>query len=999
MKKPGNQLLLLIFCIILYGPLKARQQLSLSLNHISTTEGLSSIYVRKIIKDPKGYIWIATQDGLNRFDGRHFMIFRKGNTNGKSITGSDIRDLVIDTAQQLIWSVNSYGGIDAISYITCTVEYQLSQSANKNISRILFSSLALHNETLYIGSSQGLFLLNTKTKKLDQQPLPAETLTRGLPPAVNKVLIDQNNTCWLFLGEKGIYRKPISGKAFLLIPEQKLLRANQSPGISFFDACLLKNGQIITATSHGLKRITTSGLVSNDPFPQIANARGITYSCQEDDAGHLWFSTDRNLIRVKDNPNDFEIITESSSRDDKNWLGAVYTLLHDHSTVWIGCQQGLAFGTSNPSPFYRVNYSAQSLTAIKHAYYIYPESDSIIYVCGENGFYKVSNRSQVKAMDEGKPYFHLFPFGSDKLIVSNTEGSFVYAENKLVPLASVFSEFIPLNNPSFNSYRILSDSILVLGTETEQGIVVWNTRSQKASFINKYSGPLKLADNIVNTIFRDSKGLLWVLSDNAITLIDFANNTSRELATFNKEQKKFYSIFFDVCEARGNFYVCSYGNGVLKFDQNYQFKEEINTSTGLSNNGVYKVLPYRDSLLFITSNHGLNVLHLHSGRIRTYFETGGIHSNGFEEMSGNTGFNKIYAGGSNGFTIVDPRYLKADTGIAPFYIDQISFDTGDEQHDTTHLSLQSLEIPSNVLQTTINFSSLNFTAPFYMNLSYRIKELHENWINLTADPQVRLIGLANGTYTLQLRSANEDGKWSETKELILTFLPKWYQTWWFKALASACLVGIIFLIYRLRMAQLAREEKIRRKLASDLHDDLGSTLNSVKAYANLAMLEKQNDSHLHRIKEGIQDATAAIRDMIWVLDDKKDTVDHLLGRLLQFAEPLCDANGIALEKEIGESAWNHRLRKEEKRNLYMILKETINNSIKYASCSVISITIVESSGKLRILITDNGKGFDTTTVTPGNGIHNITTRSREAGYLVNITSVLDQGTTVELIQN
>jgi signal transduction histidine kinase len=249
---------------------------------------------------------------------------------------------------------------------------------------------------------------------------------------------------------------------------------------------------------------------------------------------------------------------------------------------------------------------------------------------------------------------------------------------------------------------------------------------------------------------------------------------------------------------------------------------------------------------------------------------------------------------------------------------------------------------------------------------------------------------------LKIKAINENGTESDPIELNLIFLPKWYQTWWFKSLMALLLMAIIYTLYRVRIRQLKKEEKIRRQLASDLHDDLGSTLNSVKVYANLALMEKQNTTHLQKIKESTQEAISGVRDMIWILDDKKDSPADLLGRIKQFAEPLCLVNHISFTAVTDPSASGYQLGKEEKRYLYMILKESVNNSIKYADCSHITVQVSIPHNKLSALIMDDGKGFDLQNVKEGNGLRNIRDRAREIHYEVTIDTSPGQGTRIFL---
>ncbi|MCU7549960.1 tetratricopeptide repeat protein [Chitinophagaceae bacterium LB-8] len=216
----------------------------------------------------------------------------------------------------------------------------------------------------------------------------------------------------------------------------------------------------------------------------------------------------------------------------------------------------------------------------------------------------------------------------------------------------------------------------------------------------------------------------------------------------------------------------------------------------------------------------------------------------------------------------------------------------------------------------------------------------------------------------------------------------------------AILGGVLILLiatgFWLRVNQLKREQMIRTKLSKDLHDDLGSTLNSIKVYTNLALIKKE-DVHLLKIKESTQEAISGVRDIMWVLDDRKDVISDLLQRIRQFAVPLCEANDIKYIQQIPEEVLYYKLDQEEKRSLYLIVKEAINNTVKYAKASEVHLTMeLYLKGKLCIQIKDNGQGFDVTEPGEGNGLKNMKYRAERIGYYFNINAVIGQGTIIEL---
>jgi signal transduction histidine kinase len=456
------------------------------------------------------------------------------------------------------------------------------------------------------------------------------------------------------------------------------------------------------------------------------------------------------------------------------------------------------------------------------------------------------------------------------------------------------------------------------------------------------------------------------------------------------------TLFFDICEASGSYWLASYGSGIVQLDDQLQIKNIISTNKGLNNAGIYKIFPLNDTLLLATSNNGLSKINIHQSSVSNYFESDGLHSNAFEEHCGITYNGKIYAGGPDGFTIINPKYI-TNNAIAPeLYISNIIIETPSGQQDISDLQMRSVTFPRNLLQATVYFSALNYSNPQRTTYNYRIKGQHNEWVKLGTQHFVNLIGLKPEDYILQVQAFNEDGLASEIKEIQLVFLPKWYQTTLFKILLIVLVSGIAYALYKIRINQLKKEKEIRTHLASDLHDDLGSTLNSVKVYANMAMLEKENNKYLEKIKESTQEAISGVRDIIWILDDKKDSMDHLVTRISLFAVPLCDAGAINFHSELNDSLRNYKLGKEEKRNLYMIIKEAVNNSIKYAKGSLIHLTIDNKEARLTIKIADDGVGFEKDKITEGNGLQNIMNRSIEIGYKAIIISQPEQGTIIQL---
>ncbi len=195
------------------------------------------------------------------------------------------------------------------------------------------------------------------------------------------------------------------------------------------------------------------------------------------------------------------------------------------------------------------------------------------------------------------------------------------------------------------------------------------------------------------------------------------------------------------------------------------------------------------------------------------------------------------------------------------------------------------------------------------------------------------------------------------------------------------------------LRQRNRTEKLRSRLASDLHDDLGSILNSVSIYTDLALI-KGEAAYLHKIKESTHEAINGIRDIIWQLDDNDRSFSNLVARVKTFASFLCHVQQITFTVKISNDATLYQLHEEEKRNLYLIIKEAINNSVKHATPGAITLCITLENGNPLIMISDDGKGYDPSSNTLGNGIGNMKMRADCIRYKINIQSTT--GTVIQV---
>jgi signal transduction histidine kinase/ligand-binding sensor domain-containing protein len=966
----------------------------------SQNEGLSSYNITKILKDRNGFVWIATQDGLNCFDGTKFLVFNKQRDPRQRINGNSVMDMTEDRPRGFIWLVTSYGGVDRLNTTTQAMDpLSGSDAANLQFKDKWLHAICVDKNVLWVGTYQGLYAYDLGTHAflhLNNPYLDPKAMRVG------KLLCDPAGRIWVCCDGQGVYLfDGQSGKPLNHLQAPMLNRFDSKKPLIFWNIAYSGKNDFALATNWGLRLLRGDTSLTVLPLSkENGSYRTEIFSCAFDNAANLWFSDAHGLYRSAHSGQQLVKISENTNAGD-NWQSSIYSLYaDDNHLIWIGSEEGLSYFSPTEHAFEKFYKSYTSTTKIQHAFSIFPANDSITYCGAANGLYRVNVRTYaIDKIDETGSCYLINRLTKEQLFVSNSQGSFILVQDRLFPVGAYYSELRTMQNDLLCCWNRFNDSMIVMGSELHKGLYVWNTRSRRIKLYTAANSDLLLDDGIINALYKDRGGNLWVLSVNALYRFDPLTGSAKGFYLKAPGTSTNGNILFDICETPGRYWVAAYGMGVFETDKDLKVKRIISEKDGLSNNGVYKIFSYGDSTVLVTSNNGLSVLDIPSGRIKHYFETDGLQSNSFEQFCGYNSHDTLFAGGVNGFTAIHPRYFSHNADPPKLYYTKVEMESRSGLSDTAGLTLGSLQIPSNVYQTTVFFTGINFSDPQRTTYAYKIKELKSDWISLGTQHSINLIGINPGNYTLQTRAANEDGVWDQQPaELNLIFLPKWYQTVWFKLgllLAIAC---FFYILYRYRIAQFRKQQQIRREISNDLHDDLGSTLTTVRMLAQIAKRSPEKEEHLDQIEHSLALASVGLRDLIWVLDDARDSVRDFMERVRGFLYPITSAKGIRLEIALEEGIDVYPLSKAEKRNLLMIVKETVNNSVKYAECGSIRIRAKVMDKKCCISIDDDGKGFDAGAASDGNGLKNICYRARQIRYSVTISSHPGQGTSIVLTQ-
>ncbi|CAN5875140.1 hypothetical protein BH11BAC4_BH11BAC4_16770 [soil metagenome] len=944
--------------------------------------------ISSIAKDTRGFIWLSTQGGIFRFDGKTFKNVLVNDHQSGNLESLAAKTILINPLSNLALAIITDKGLAGLDINSNQfIFHQIDLAGAGEQKQVL--SISVHNGRYIITTVKGIYCFNIEwsqknnsfTAKLLAKHEYIEPLLFCKVSESSFAIIDKLNQFY-------IYGLKDNGDIFLIKKKSfNFLPASTNEFFSIY----FQNNQFYLATNAGFFIFSFPG--NNIQSIKSYLLSHVIYNIVFNRANDCYVAANNGVYKLSASGFLTELRNNSTILNDEI-LSSVYSMNFDGEYLWLGSQNGLASLKDTANAFFNIKNTHSNNRNLNHVYNLGFTNTGELLISGENGLFELSHINEVSTISDSATYFLNFIGPDGYQIVSGLDKTYFLKNKNLTPIEKKYSEFNTLKYLSFNDYEYINENYILLSTENEKGVFIWSFKEKRLERLESYLH-LPIAISQTNCLYKN-QDKLFILTDSVF--FEYSDNSLRRLQLTDKTTGRSFGLLFDMIEVNGYYYFTSYDNGVVKTDTAFNFLKIYNSASGLSNNGVYRILSVGDTALFISTNNGLSVLDLKNETIHILDAENGLHGNVFEEFSALKKGNYLYFGGKDGVSVIDVANLSfSHKKNNLYFIDYKIVDKNNIVSKTDILGIDIIVIPNTITQTTVEFQNVIFPFNSKNKYAYKINELHKNWIDLGGTNFVTLIGLSPGKYHLQIKAANEDGIWSDPKELVLEFLPKWYQTWLFKLLVLLTTAGIIYAFYRYRINQIKKQHQIRKNIATDLHDDLGSTLNSVKVFTNLAINGVNKNESLQQIKDNLNEATIGLRDMIWVLDDSLDSVDELVTRLKQFALPVATASNIETVVKADSDVNSIKLTKEEKRNLFLVCKEVINNSIKYAEASKINVSVFPSGKKINISIADNGKGFDAAQVKKGYGLKNMQYRASQVKYKVILSSVIGSGTQVDIM--
>ncbi|MTI25220.1 two-component regulator propeller domain-containing protein [Fulvivirga kasyanovii] len=841
MRKLYKRLVVILLFTMLGNGLCQAQELHFK--RLSLKEGLSQSSVRQIIQDRQGFIWVTTEEGLNRYDGYQFLNFNHDKNDPNSL-GDQFTSSIWEAPDGNLWVGTNSAGVNKMDIEHETFTRYIHIPGDKgtlpdnNVYVFIGDSLGY----LWVGTVKGLVQLEIKSGKvLDKYIHIPDNSTSLSHDIIYGLLKDSQGNLWVGT-HNGLNKKAPNSRSF------KRYMYNSNPQ---------------DLTSHRVSKI------------------------YEDRSGRIWIGTHRGLYLYDKSTEGFTRIRHTTRENNSFNANIVLTMLEDHEgTFWVGTRDGLFRSSSldfENGVFnfdcYRYNPQNESSISDNVIYSLFEDNSNILWVgTSIGGLCKVDLDGQqfkhYKRAPDNMPGLNessawsFYQFDSGEIWVGTSGGGInrfdahmnllsymlpsrqeenslsgnriwdieqdrdgnvwigVFGEglNKYVPKDGSFVHY--LHNAG-DSASIGSNSVIDILVD-DSGIILIGTWGEGLDVLDPQTGiftHVKEVPGFVTTIAKTSEHLYWIGTMNQ-GLFHY-NHSTGEVTAFNTDEDVnslasntiwgLYSRHPDTLYA-----ATDWGFDQIILNNGQPVFKNYNESHGLSKNTVYSIVGDDLGFLWMITTHGLSRFNPSDNSFFNFYEEDGIQSNEFNHgavYKGKDG--KLFLGGINGFNIIDPTQIKVNTKVPPVYITNMKLfnqnvpistpGNGDSNSRFTlekHISItEEITLSYDQAFFSFDYAALNYRQPEQNEYAYYLEGLENDWNYVQNRRTAYYTSVPYGEYVFHVKGSNNDGIWNEKGASIrIIITPPWWLSLWAKMLWLGIAIGLLLTIYKIRVNNLKRQK-------------------------------------------------------------------------------------------------------------------------------------------------------------------------------------------------
>ncbi len=978
---------------------------NLRFRNIGLEQGLSQSTVYAVAKDSFGFMWFGTQDGLNRFDGYSMKVFKHIPGDRNSVADNSISCLEGGTDDNL-WIGTFKGGLDRYSVThNKFYHYAHSDSIPGSVSADRINILFKNSKgQTWIGTNKGLDLYQKQGDKFGDVSFITKKGT-STSVAVNAINEDGNGNLWIGTNQ-GLF-KLNSGT---LIARHADIRSD-NPGSYIISTVLVDKGILwIGSEEYPLQSYDIeTGKVTD--FPE--SPKGVRPLIEESD-GILWYgslySSGLSALNLKTK----ESVSVSSVQNDlvvalyKDSNGIIWAGTFFHG-VFLFDKQNNRFTNylndpQNPNVVMNIIQDRRggfwAGTFGNGLKYIDSETNKVTSYVNIPGNSRSLSSNRILALAEGPDH---------NIWVGTVSGGLDCLDLR----SDSFSRYT--YNPHSSENKISSNDVTALYNDSKGNL--WIGHYLGAIDIYNYAGgtfdhlKLPAGDSIMNsgstiTIFREDKnGKIWI-GTHGSGLLSYVPSSGElkgyELfknPTVKKQDLKERLDISTIYPENGVIWIGSDKNGIIRFDPSSGISTSFEIKNNKPDNVIYGILPDNSGRFWISTNNGLTRFDPETGTFKNFDKNDGLQSNEFNQGAYyKNAKGDLFFGGVNGFNVFAPGEIKDNSIIPPVYFTSFKvFDKPLPDIDSVLLT-KKIVLAYSQNYFSFEFVALSYTVPEKNLYAYILEGFDKAWHYVPSSQRyASYTNLDPGTYTLRVKGSNNDGVWNEkgaSIELIIN--PPFWMTLWFRIAGVLLIAGLFYTLYRYRVIQILKMERMRFRIANDLHDELGSDLSAIALASQMTKGQDSGDQgRLNKIRENALRAIDSMREIVWFIKPEHDSPEKLLSRIEEVTETMLEGRSYTIER--GTNFLKYLQDIESRQNLFLIYKECLTNIVRHSEAAAVTIIFGSGNDKKIMSIYDNGKGFDFEKVNKGSGLNNLQSRAMRMKCVIRIKSEPGNGTFIELI--
>jgi signal transduction histidine kinase len=450
----------------------------------------------------------------------------------------------------------------------------------------------------------------------------------------------------------------------------------------------------------------------------------------------------------------------------------------------------------------------------------------------------------------------------------------------------------------------------------------------------------------------------------------------------------------------GRLWIASSLGGLGRVDDPSAERPAIRTyrkADGLSSDNLYCVVDDAWGRVYVGTGQGVDRLDVATGRVKRFTSADGLPKGavalGFRDRHGS-----LWFAATLGLARLDPEPERERepprtlvTGLRIAGVARAVSALGEP-------ALAGLDLGADENSVSVDFLGLGVSLGEELRYQYRLEGTEGDWSAPSAERTVTFANLGPGSYRFLVRAIDADGRASpEPAAVAFTIAAPVWQRWWFLALAAALLAMAAYALHRYRVRRLLEIERVRTRIATDLHDDIGANLTRISVLSEVASYRSGGgDDSLASIARISRESVASMSDIVWAVDPRRDSFRDLVRRMRELSDEALTMRGVDVRFSAPESDGDLRLGHELRRQLYLIFKEAINNASRHSDCARADVAVELDGHRLVLEVSDDGRGFDPAAEADGNGLVNMRKRAEAMRARLEVRSAPGAGTTVRL---